>query len=963
MLNGSSHQLATGNGTLGKLTIDNASGIEMPLGNSYTITDGLQLNNGIFEIGKNLLKLEVGADIIPGNPFSSSNMISTNISFTDNGVEKVLSAGGGQYFVFPIGAGGKYTPVAFTITSNGNSTGSITVKGANEPHPSIQNDAEAPDPEIVDMDNVLQYYWVLKANGITNFTGVAKMQYNEGDVKVTTPYSIANYITARLLSDGSGNWNKYNTDDVDELNHELDFSFNNTNDAGIEGDYTAGVDGADFKGAIPDKVPFYETNKSGDWTDGSIWTPTVAGGPRGAMVRINSGHSVTMPGNFISSYTTEITGTLKVNNTFGHRLGDVSGTGTLYTERESLPAGFYENFCNPGTGTFEFGGTSSYDILASFAHVNNVIVSGTGEKRFPNNDLTIYGNLAINGTNASLILNNDHDKTITIDGNLSKTQGVFDAGLGTNAKILFKGTSEQTITGDFTGSSRLYHVEVNNAAGLTLGGPVEIDGNLTFIHGLIRTTATNILSVNNTASIAVSGQSATRYVDGPMRKKILNGESFLFPVGDGNRFGEVSVIGTSSSAAQYWEAEYYNQNPTTTYDITSMVAPIQTVSGNEYWRIKGPAGGKSDVKIRWDALSQLPAATDPRSLLHIVEWNGTAWEDAGNTVTDNGINNGRIQTAAPVSLDEHVFTIGSKDNTPLPTAGFVSGDTAICSGGTADLKIVCSGTANWQVEVYKDGTTYQMLTITSSPFIYNVSDPGVYAVNAVSDINGTGNPFGNNVTVTVNTVPTIYTVTGGGAYCAGGSGVPLGVANSESGVSYTLLLDGNPAGITVPGTGTGAITFGNQTTAGTYTVIAADASDAAGVCAVPMTGSPAITVNPLPTAILKVDPALAKLCEGQSTQITIDFTGSGTYDFTISDGTNSTNITGVASSYVYSPTMSWINDGTATPSPETDYYFTITTLTDSNGCTNNTNFGNEKAVVFKLPETGPQYHISNDFGN
>ncbi|MBC5993402.1 Ig-like domain-containing protein [Pontibacter cellulosilyticus] len=72
----------------------------------------------------------------------------------------------------------------------------------------------------------------------------------------------------------------------------------------------------------------------------------------------------------------------------------------------------------------------------------------------------------------------------------------------------------------------------------------------------------------------------------------------------------------------------------------------------------------------------------------------------------------------------------------------------------------------------------------------------------------------NNVTINV-VVP--QTLTGGGAYCEGGAGVPVGLANSQSGVSYQLLFGGNPVGSPVAGTG-GAISFGNQTVAGTYSI-------------------------------------------------------------------------------------------------------------------------------------------------
>ncbi|MCT4603715.1 MAG: hypothetical protein N4A59_12570, partial [Marinifilum sp.] len=68
--------------------------------------------------------------------------------------------------------------------------------------------------------------------------------------------------------------------------------------------------------------------------------------------------------------------------------------------------------------------------------------------------------------------------------------------------------------------------------------------------------------------------------------------------------------------------------------------------------------------------------------------------------------------------------------------------------------------------------------------------------------------------ISINT----YNVTGGGAYCYGESGVNVGLNGSQSGASYTLKRNGGTVK-TLSGTG-GAIDFGKQISAGTYTVTA-----------------------------------------------------------------------------------------------------------------------------------------------
>ena len=87
--------------------------------------------------------------------------------------------------------------------------------------------------------------------------------------------------------------------------------------------------------------------------------------------------------------------------------------------------------------------------------------------------------------------------------------------------------------------------------------------------------------------------------------------------------------------------------------------------------------------------------------------------------------------------------------------------------------------------------------------------------------------------------PSIYNVTGGGEFCAGGLGLSIGIDNSETGVSYQLKLNGSDVGTPINGTGS-AIDFGLQTSAGTYTVVGTlSGQDET------MNGSVTITVSPL----------------------------------------------------------------------------------------------------------------------
>ena len=969
---GSDIQNIYGNGTLGMFTISNASGTLVETGNELTITDGLNLNGGLLDVGANLLNLGVDARIIEGKQFDNTNMIRTNSSFTDNGVRKTFpstaSMGGAYNYTIPIGSGSKYTPVEYKITTNGNNSGTIITKAADEPHPSILEDSET--PEIVDVDNVLQYHWVLKSDAVTGFSADVEMEYDPADVYFTSPYDITDYITARLLNDGSGQWNKYTTDDFDEANNLLHFNFNNVNADGIEGDYTAGIDDA-----IPDQVPFYETNQSGSWTDGNIWTPNIPGGPRGAMVRINTGHTVTMPSNFQSSYTTTINGTLKVDSTFGHRLGEVDGTGTLYTKRPSLPAGYYADFFSSSGGTLEYGGSASYDVLSTFSEVNNLKFSGTGERRFPNQNVTILGDFIIEGDDATLEANNENDKKITIGGDIDFITGSFDSGLGVNAIIEMNGSIAQSISGDFTGTNDFNHFVINNSNGVTFNNSADIYGNITFTSGIINVADNEILTMtvyNNT----ISGAGSSAYIDGILSKKIEAGGSFTFPVGDGGRYAPTVLTNTQPSA-NLWEVEYFDANPITdpmNLDPSQMGTGLQLVSEYEYWRVEGPASGISPLLIRWDAYSILPAMTSNRTTnIKMVEWITDKWEIVTPaTVTDGGVNSGTILSSNSLTLNSnHYFTIGTTEGTPLPAAGFLTLDTTICEGSTITLRAMVTGNPSYSIDV-DDGTSTTAYTGAASPITFNVS-PAVTTTYTITEVTedtdgSSGGPvsstvtiFGDSVTVTVLPVPdNSFTLTPGAtaSYCAGGTGVAIGLSDSEIGVSYQLLLDGVAAGSPVAGDGDD-ITFGNQTEAGSYTVEATDDSDVSGTCTVTMTGSVVLSINPLPMAVNQTD-SICSGVAGETAEVTVNLTA-------FENGIN--NEGGVSYTWYEESGSGLIPDPTDAAylisttfsggiSVVEDFYCVVENTTT--GCLNTATV---LITILRVPETGPQYHISNDWSN
>ncbi len=233
---------------------------------------------------------------------------------------------------------------------------------------------------------------------------------------------------------------------------------------------------------------------------------------------------------------------------------------------------------------------------------------------------------------------------------------------------------------------------------------------------------------------------------------------------------------------------------------------------------------------------------------------------------------------------------------PLPAAFPVIGGGNYCAGGTGVPIGLGTTTAGISYQLYKDGIiTGTAITGAGTAIDFGLhTASGTYTVVATNTTTGCSNNMTGSVPVIINALPAVFAVTGGGNYCAGGTGVPIGLANSVTGVDYSLVS----GSVLVTRHGTGApLDFGLQTVSGSYSVTAANIAT---TCAANMTGTATVTVNPLVTPAVNMStPGGDTACAGRLTTFTATPVNGGlspTYEWTI-NGISA----GMGNTYAYLP--------------------------------------------------------------
>lgn len=247
----------------------------------------------------------------------------------------------------------------------------------------------------------------------------------------------------------------------------------------------------------------------------------------------------------------------------------------------------------------------------------------------------------------------------------------------------------------------------------------------------------------------------------------------------------------------------------------------------------------------------------------------------------------------------------------------LTGGGSFCSGGTG-VNVGLAGSqsgVNYQLKINGSNSGGAVAGTGGALAWNNQTTGGTYTVVGINASTGCTATMTGSVTVTVNANPLSYTMTGGGSFCSGGSGVSVGLNGSQTGVNYQLKINGTNSGSAVAGTGN-ALTWANQTSGGSYTVLATNASTG---CTTTMSGSITVTVNALPT-VYTVSGG-GTICSGAA-GVNVALSGSQTgvnYQLKINGSNSGSAVAGTGSA------LSWTNQTTAGS-------YTVTATNASTAC-------------------------------
>ncbi len=483
------------------------------------------------------------------------------------------------------------------------------------------------------------------------------------------------------------------------------------------------------------------------------------------------------------------------------------GSGTFNSTSNTLNmAGNFTNnsIFTHNNGTVTFNGTAAQMINSGGSTFNNFSITNTGGTCTAASYINVIGAFTTStgstldmGTNLLTLNTVNHSGTL-------KTQNTspvpFTSGITWGGNVIFNGTSAQTIP-----ASTFSKLTLTNGAGATLGGGVNIGGALVLTSGLL-TTNSNSLAITNTSTGAVTGSSATGYVNGSLQWTLTTGNSYLFPVGDATNYRPFelnSITGISPVA-------------TVTMSSSGALTPdgsLLSVAPRN-WSVQLISGTITSATVRITESGLMNSNVVASSSTQSGNYTNIGGNSIGTTVTSNA---GIPITSPTYFAIGNILTaaIALSDNIPQVTAASVA-------GGTTNVVLHTSALTCTNVNATLTGMTcttagtYMSTDITNLKVYYSTNS--TFTVGGSTLLSTLTTP-GNAGLKTFPTFTSQVIANGTTGYIFITADVPVGATvgntislNALTTSNFTFTLSTVSGSTTVGGTKTiAAITYYNKT--------------------------------------------------------------------------------------------------------------------------------------------------------
>lgn len=281
--------------------------------------------------------------------------------------------------------------------------------------------------------------------------------------------------------------------------------------------------------------------------------------------------------------------------------------------------------------------------------------------------LDVYGNFSING--GTLDMNDGAPATIDglirLRGNWTNNSGTVNFDEGLRSRIFMVGSAMQSINA--VQPETFGRLVLDNNNGLTLNQVAQVQEFFRFENGKVFNNGTNYLDIMpfnpNPTTGGIQNYGSTRYVVGKLRREVLNGQTYDFPVGSNSHYQLATIqFGAATLGINELDASFNTTIGGTPPSITEGSWVYNTMANGGIWTI-APASGTFTGS--YDITLNLNGSTNAASNCIVVKRidSANSWTNPG---TAGGCTNGSTLISSRNGLNAFSDFGIAVSTTPFP---------------------------------------------------------------------------------------------------------------------------------------------------------------------------------------------------------------------------------------------------------------------------------------------------------